>query len=368
MTRKAQASHEIALFTGFPGFLGARLLPRLLELRPGSTFKCLVQEKFVGLAKRQIEEIEATHAHTRGRIGLVLGDITCERLGIELAEAKVLQRQITSAYHLAAIYDLAVKRDVGLKINVEGTRRVLEFLAECKSFERLHYVSTAYVSGTAVGVYRETDLDVGQSFKNYYEETKFLAEVEVVRVGLPTTIYRPGIVVGDSRTGETAKFDGPYFGLRAMTRLPSPGLFMKIGSGQSTINLTPVDYAIEALAQLARVKGAEGRTYHLTSPQPPTVVEVMELFARALGKSFIYVPVPLALAKLSFAPGPVQKLFGMPAQSVDYFDHPVDYDCSQARAALEPLGVVCPPFRSYVQRLVSFYLEKQGSVRREAMV
>ncbi len=368
MTRKAHASHEVALFTGFPGFIGAKLLPRLLELSPGATFKCLVQEKFVGLAKRQLEQIEATHAHTRGRISLVLGDITRERLGIDAAEAKVLQRQITGGYHLAAVYDLAVKRDVGMKINVEGTRRVLEFLAECKTFERLHYVSTAYVSGTAVGVYRETDLDVGQSFKNYYEETKFLAEVEVVRVGLPYSVYRPGIVVGDSRTGETAKFDGPYFALRAMTRLPSPGVFMKVGSGKRTINLVPVDFVVEALAQLAQARNGDGRTYHLTNPAPPTVFEVGELFARALGKSFVYMPVPLALAKLGLAPGPVQKLFGMPAQTVDYFDHPVEYDCSQATRDLSKAGVTCPPFQSYVQRLVAYYLEKQGSVRREAMV
>lgn len=366
MARKQAPTHEVALFTGFPGFIGARLLPRLLELSPGSTFKCLVQEKFLGLAKRQIEEIEATHAHTRGRIGIVLGDITKSRLGIDPAEAKVLQRQLGSAYHLAAVYDLAVRRDVGVKINVEGTRNVLEFLAECRSFQRLHYVSTAYVSGTAVGLYRETDLDVGQSFKNYYEETKFLAEVEVVKVGLPYTIYRPGIVVGDSHTGQTAKFDGPYFALRAMLRLPSPGVFMRVGSGNNTINLVPVDFVVEALAQLAQA-GGEGKTYHLTNPQPPTVFEVEELFARALGKSFVYMPVPLALAKLLFAPGPVQKLFGMPVQSIDYFDHPVTYDSTLATRDLQKLGVRCPRFQAYAQRLVAFYLEKQGSVRREAM-
>lgn len=366
MARKQAPAHEIALFTGFPGFIGARLLPRLLELSPGSTFKCLVQEKFLGMAKRQIEEIEATHAHTRGRIGIVLGDITQERLGIDPAEAKVLQRQLTTAYHLAAVYDLAVKRDLGMKINVEGTRHVLEFLAEARAFERLHYVSTAYVSGTAVGLYRETDLDVGQSFKNYYEETKFLAEVEVAKVGLPFTVYRPGIVVGDSHTGETAKFDGPYFALRAMSRLPSPGMFLRVGSGHNTINLVPVDFVVEALAQLAQVD-SEGKTYHLTNPNPPTVFEVEELFARALGKSFVYVPVPLALAKLFFAPGPVQKVFGMPAQAVDYFDHPVTYDASLATRDLQKAGVRCPRFQNFAQRLVAFYLEKQGSVRREAM-
>ena len=110
---------------------------------------------------------------------------------------------------------------MGRRINVEGTKNVLEFLEEAPHFERLHYVSTAYVSGTARGVFRETDLDVGQGFKNHYEETKFQAEVEVARSRVPCTIYRPGVVVGDSKTGETAKFDGPYFVLRAMDRLPA---------------------------------------------------------------------------------------------------------------------------------------------------
>ena len=115
---------------------------------------------------------------------------------------------MTGCFHLAAVYDLAVARDVGMRINVEGTKNVLEFLAGASGLKRLDYVSTAYVSGTAVGTYRETDLDVGQSFKNHYEETKFLAEVAVKESGLPAAIYRPGIVVGrlaDGGDGEVRR-------------------------------------------------------------------------------------------------------------------------------------------------------------------
>ncbi len=367
MAKKAAPS-QVVLFTGFPGFIGARLLPRLLELQPGASYKCLVQEKFLAQAQAAIEHIEATHKHTHGRISTVAGDITSERLGLSAAEAKALQRELTGAHHLAAVYDLAVRRDVGMRINVEGTRNVLEFLKGARHFERLHYVSTAYVSGTAVGVYRESDLDVGQSFKNFYEETKFLAEVEVVKSGLPAAIYRPGIVVGDSRTGETAKFDGPYFALRAMSRLPSPGAFMKVGSGRNPVNVVPVDFVMEALAQLSSRPASENNTYHLTGPEAPTAFEIEELFARSLGKSFVYVPVPLALARLFFTPGPMQKVFGMPVQSVDYFDHPCRYDCSLATAELARLGVHCPRFADYAQRLVAFYREKQHQIRRSAMI
>jgi len=367
MAKKATSS-QVVLFTGFPGFIGARLLPRLLELQPEASYRCIVQEKFLGQAKAAIEQIEDAHAHTRGRIGTVVGDITSERLGLSASDAKALQKELTGAHHLAAVYDLAVKREIGLRINVQGTRNVLEFLQGARRFERLHYVSTAYVSGTAVGVYRETDLDVGQSFKNFYEETKFLAEVEVVKSGVPASIYRPGIVVGDSRTGETAKFDGPYFALRAMSRLPSPGAFMKVGSGRNRVNVVPVDFVMEALAQLSSKPSSENKTYHLTDPDAPTAFEIEEVFARALGKSFVYVPVPLVLARLFFTPGPMQKVFGMPVQSVDYFDHPCRYDCSLATAELERLGVRCPRFLDYAQRLVAFYREKQDQVRRSAMI
>jgi thioester reductase-like protein len=358
----------VILFTGFPGFIGARLLPRLLELLPGSRFRCLVQERFLDAARKSIAQIEKSHAHTKGRIGTIVGDITSERLGLSSSDAKALQKQLGAAYHLAAVYDLAVAHDVGMRINVKGTQNVLAFLAGAKHLERLHYVSTAYVSGTAVGVYKETDLDVGQRFKNYYEETKFLAEVEVAKSGLPVTTYRPGIVVGDSKTGETAKFDGPYFALAAMWRLPSPGVFIKVGSGRNTINLVPVDFVMEALARLSAIPGSLGKTYHLTNPDPPAVFEVEETFAKALGKSFLYVPVPMVVAKAFFTPGPVQRFFGIPAQAVDYFDHPCRYDASQATQGLAPLGVSCPRFQDYAQRLVAFYRSKRDEVRRGAMI
>jgi thioester reductase-like protein len=356
------------LFTGFPGFIGARLLPRLLELQPETRFECLVQERFLGLARDQIATIEAAHPHARGRLGTVLGDITAVGLGLSGEDAKALQRDVVAAWHLAAVYDLAVSREVGQRVNVQGTRNVLAFLAQCRAFERLHYVSTAYVSGRATPTYRETDLDVGQSFKNHYEETKFLAEVEVVYSGLPATTYRPAIVVGDSRTGETGKFDGPYFILNAMERLPSPGVFMRIGSGRQPANLVPVDFVVEALAQLGSSDRSRGKTYHLTDPDPLTVVEVGRLLAQALGKSFAFAPVPGFVAKGLFTPKVVQRFFGVPVEVLDYFEHDCRYDTTQASQDLGALGVACPRLPDYVSRLVDFYRAHRGDVRRTAMI
>ena len=356
------------LFTGFPGFIGARLLPRLLQLSPEWRFRCLVQDRFRAQAEAELSAIERAYPAARGRLGVVVGDITRENLGLGASEARALAATTVGAFHLAAVYDLAVSREVAYRINVEGTRYVLRFLQDAPRLDRLHYVSTAYVSGRATGVFRETDLDVGQSFKNHYEETKFLAEVDVVRSELPASIYRPGIVVGDSKTGETAKFDGPYFVLAAMERLPSPGVFPRIGSGANRVDLAPVDYVVEALARLATTRASRGRTYHLTDPAPPTTLEVARLFAAALGKRFAYVPVPPPVATAAFTPGVVQRFFGMPVQSLEYFHHECRHDTSNALHDLEPMGVRCPPFASYVDRLVAFYRARKAEVRRGAMI
>jgi thioester reductase-like protein len=370
-TRKAPSSgvhaESTILFTGFPGFIGARLIPRLLELRPGARFACLVQEKFLDAAHESVRALAATHPRTKGRLDLVIGDITAPGLGMGESAARKLRKELTGAFHLAAVYDLAVARDVALRINVEGTRNVLEFLGEAPRLSRLDYVSTAYVSGTAVGTYRETDLDVGQAFKNHYEETKFLAELAVVESGLPHTIYRPGIVVGDSGTGETAKFDGPYFALHAMDLLPSPGLFIRIGDGAAEVNLVPVDFVLEAIARLSSWEGARGKTYHLTDPSPQTALGIAELLAKSIGKSFVFVPVPLPVAKLALALPKVGEWLGMPSQTLDYFDHPVHYDAARATADLARFGVACPPIAGYVQRLVAFWRKKKAEITRGAM-
>jgi thioester reductase-like protein len=366
MKNDEQAS--TVLFTGFPGFIGMRLLPRVLELQPGWRVECLVQEKFVDAAGAAVATLEARHPKARGRVGLVTGDITVQGLGIEPRRARELRQSLVQAWHLAAVYDLAVARDVGRRVNVEGTKNVLDFVARAKRFERLQYVSTAYVSGTARGTFRETDLDVAQGFKNHYEETKFQAEVEVVRSKVPCTVYRPGVVVGDSKTGETAKFDGPYFVLRMMERMPSPGVFFRIGLGFGTVNVVPVDFVVESMAALSASPGSLGKTYHLCDPRPHSPVELAEMFAAAIGKTFAFVPVPMAVAKAFFAPKPVQRFFGMPAQALDYFDDPVRHDTAQATKDLGELGIECPRLADYLPRLVSFYLAHREAVRSEAMV
>ena len=145
------AGGPAVLFTGFPGFIGVRLLPRLMELSPSLRFVCLVQPRFAEAARASLEEIERARRDLAGRTRLLEGDITHAALGLEAGAAQALRATLVGAHHLAAVYDLAVARDLALKVNVEGTRNVVRFLAECPRLEGFHYVSTCYVSGTATG-------------------------------------------------------------------------------------------------------------------------------------------------------------------------------------------------------------------------
>jgi thioester reductase-like protein len=361
-------SEGLLLFTGFPGFLGARLLPQLLGAVPEWRAACLVQPRFAEAARHELTRLSATAPWLPDRVELVAGDLTSPGLGLGARTAARLRGELVAAFHLAAVYDLAVERELAHRVNVAGTRHLLALLEEAPRFERLHHVSTAYVSGLARGRFGEADLDVGQGFKNHYEESKFLSEVAVVESGVPASIYRPGVVVGDSQTGETAKFDGPYFVMQAMERLPSPGFFLRVGSGKGPANLVPSDYVIQAMARLAATASGPRATWHLTDPDPPTVHQTARLIATALGRRFVYLPVPLGMARLLLSPRPVQRWLGLPVQALDYFDPPCRYDASRSVEALAALGLRCPRFADYVSRLVRFYREQRHAVRRTAMV
>jgi thioester reductase-like protein len=347
----------IIFFTGFPGFLGVELLPRVLTRAGEATAICLVQAKYAELARQRVAELEARVPATRGRIRLVEGDITRPGLGLE--DVAGLQRDTVELFHLAALYDLSVGRDIAMRINVEGTRHVLDFAAGCPGLRRLQYVSTCYVSGRFSGIFLEEELEKGQSFNNFYEETKYLAEVEVrrrMKEGLPTTIYRPAIVVGDSRTGATQKYDGPYFALQWLLRQRRLAVMPVVGKPSKTVlNVVPRDFVVGAIAWLSALPRSLGKTYHLADPEPLTVDEMLDELAHAAGRRLVRVPLPLGLAKwsLDHLPG-VYALLRIPSSAVDYFVHPTRYDTRQASEDLRGSGLHVPPFPEYVQALADF--------------
>ena len=348
--------------TGIPGFLGTRLLGRLARKHPGEHFALLIQPKFRAKAEQVLRDLALD-----GRAECFEGDITAPGLGLGAAAHQRLAGAVTRAYHLAAVYDLSIPEAVGRTVNVEGTRHVLDFLEDCERLEIFGYVSTAYVSGKRTGAIREDELRHAEGFKNHYEKTKYAAEVLVQerRHAIPTVIHRPGIVVGDTQSGATEKFDGPYFMLKVLRRLPPVTLMTKVGAGDKPVNVVPVDYVTEAMAALTEPKHA-GATFHLTAPDPLTAHEMLSLFLRLMGKRAVFVPVPALVAR-TLVQTPLGLLLGLTPQLVDYFYFPAYYDRRRAQAALAEHGIRCPRLAEYAPQMVGFLKQHERDVRDEAM-
>src|SRR5919106_2440711 len=314
------------LLTGYPGFIGRRLADRLAE--GGARVTALVEPRMAAAAR----EVSG------GRVQIVEGDISRRRLGLSDEDWERLVAEVRHVFHLAAVYDLSVPLELAQRVNVDGTGNVLDLCLACERLERLNYVSTAYVAGTRRGVVYEHELALGQEFKNHYESTKFQAEVwvrqELDRV--PTTIYRPAIVVGDSRTGETQKFDGPYFMLRVIAlceRLGAP--IPQFGRSNAPFNVVPVDFVLDAMLAGASEPAAVGQTFHLVDPEPVTAVELLGILSEAYaGRGPSYRLAPRLVATALRVPA-VRKVLGGAA------------------------GLRVPRFEEYAQTLVRFFREHQ---------
>jgi thioester reductase-like protein len=335
------------LLTGYPGFLAGRLVPRLLEQDPGARIVALVEPRMV----------ERARSIAPNRVEIVPGDITDPKLALDDATYDRLAEEVTAVFHLAAIYDLAVGLELAERVNVEGTQHVVDFCRACKNLERHHYISTAYVAGLRTGTVYEEDLAAGQAFKNHYESTKFAAEV-IVRASMdevPTTIYRPAIVVGDSQTGETQKFDGPYYILRSLGAPLGP-IRLQIGRGDAPFNVVPVDFVVDAIAAGARDPEAVGHTLHLVDPEPVTAHEVVRLLSKEYTGKEPNLRLPPGLVIWALGIKPIRRFFGnVPRESIIYLNHPVTFDTSQAEEVLGRNGLRCPRFHEYVGAMVRFY-------------
>jgi thioester reductase-like protein len=348
----------LVLFTGFPGFIGKRLVRRLLADDPELRVAAIVESSMADKARSAAGEIEGGD-----RIDVLEGDIGERGLGLGDEDLERLKAETTVAYHLAAIYNLAVPLRVAQRVNVDGTGNVLELCAACEKLERLNYVSTAYVAGERHGVVYEHELAFGQGFKNHYESTKFQAELWVREMmdRVPTTIYRPAIVVGDSRTGETQKFDGPYYMLRTIAvsahrHMPIP----QFGSSDAPFNVVPVDFVVDALAAVAADPAAVGETLHLVDPEPVSALELMRLLSREYaGKEPSY-KLPSKAVELSLRTKTVRKAFsGAPPESIVYLNHPVRFDTRSASDLLGRHGLRCPRFEEYLGPIVHFFKEHE---------
>lgn len=347
-----------ALITGFPGFIARRLVRKLLGADPDLKVTALVEARMLDAARSAAAEIGAD------RIELLVGDIGERRLGLSDADHDRLTGSVTDVHHLAAVYDLAVPQALAERVNIEGTGNVLEFCLACDALRQLHYVSTAYVAGVRKGVVYEHELVLGQSHKNHYESTKFQAEVWVRSLmdRIPTTIYRPAIVVGDSQTGETQKFDGPYYILRTISRQIATGLpIPQFGRASAPFNVVPVDFVVDAIAAVSRDPDSVGQTLHLVDPEPLSARELTTLLSREYAGRDPQVRLPATLVAESLRLKVVRDMFeGAPRESIRYLNHPVRFDTRVADAVLGRLGLRCPRFDEYAPNIVRFFREHEA--------
>jgi thioester reductase-like protein len=362
---------QTLFFTGFPGFLGSELIQALLPKLTDAKALCLVQSKYKAQAEQARAALVQKNPLLQNRIEFIEGDITRPNLGIR--DPAFDRNSITQFFHLAAVYDLSVKKKVAQKINVEGTVHTLQFAQSLPNLKRYQYVSTCYVSGRYAGTFHETDLEVGQTFNNYYEETKFLAELEVhkyMKQGLPATIYRPAVVVGNSETGETQKFDGPYFVIQWLLRQPKGfALLPTIGNPDlHSLNVVPSDFVVRAMTYLSQQESSLGKTFNLADPKPLTIRELVKNLGEATERHVISLPLTLGLAKITLRiiPGLVS-FMRIPISTLNYFVHPTHYGTSLTQKALAEGGIQIPEFKNYSQKLVNF-MKNHPSIRSQAMI
>jgi len=345
---------ETIFLTGFPGFIAEKLVRRLAKT--DTQFFLLVQTQFLEKSMRDVEKISAETNTPLENFALIEGDIARENLGMSEKDLDAVRAETTDLFHLAAIYDLEVKREPAFLVNVEGTKNVNELAKSLPNLRRYNYISTCYVAGKREEKILENELKHTAGFRNFYEETKYLAEVEVenLKNDLPITIFRPSVVVGDSQTGETAKYDGIYSVIFYLKKLPSVLRLINVGNKSVRLNLVPVDFVVEGIAVLSKDESAIGKTIALADPNPLTTQEICDAISEAVtGKKSVFTP-PAKLIEFSLNLPFSPTISGLPHSGVPYFFLSQTYDTKTAEKLLSKHNISCPNFKDYVKNLIKF--------------
>ncbi len=345
------------LITGFPGFISRRLLDRLIVANPQTDFVLLVERRFEAKADSILETMRADHLDFSGNLSILVGDITLENLGLDKKAATNAFKTIQNVWHLAAIYDLAVEEEVAYRVNVSGTKNVLDFCENCKSFQQLNYVSTCFVAGQRIGRVYEDELDEGQAFNNNYESTKFWAEMEVQRRWdkIPSVIMRPSIVVGDAQSGETEKYDGLYYLFKFIKRAPRWAPFPQIGNDRSLVNIIPIDFALDAMLAITESDDATSKVFQVADPNPMQASEIVNFALKCLGREPARGNLPPKLIRAALKSDVVEDAVGIPEELVNYFTHEATFDTRNSDLLLKERGIACPHLTAYMQTLVDYY-------------
>ena len=352
--------------TGATGFIGSYLVSRLVAR--GSPIYALIRK---GSLERLGTLREAWGVDDKGVIA-VFGDLAKPNLGVAAADLRKLKGKVDHIFHLAAIYDLQASAEDQQAANVDGTRHAVEF-ASAVNAGCFHHVSSIAAAGLYEGVFREDMFEEAEELDHPYFRTKHDAEGVVRReCKRPFRIYRPGFVVGDSKTGRIDKIDGPYYFFKTIQKMREilPPWMPTIGIEGGRINIVPVDFVADALDYLAHKKGLDGQCFHLTDPEPHRVGEVLNIFAKAAhapqmtmrinAKMFGFIPAPLlyglgSLAPVKRAVRVILNDLGVPRDVFQFVNWPTRYDNREAAKALKGSGISVPDLETYAAKLWDYW-------------
>ena len=352
--------------TGATGFIGRYLVANLLKR--GKPVYALVRKSSV----KKLDALRESLGANEKTLIAVPGDLAKKHLGVSDADLKKLKGKVDHVFHLAAIYDLNASAEEQKVANVDGTRHAVEF-AEAVQAGCFHHVSSIAAAGLYDGVFREDMFDEAEDLDHAYFSTKHESEGVVrKRCKRPWRIYRPGFVVGHSKTGEIDKIDGPYYFFKTIQKMRDmlPPWMPTIGIEGGRINIVPVDFVADALDHLAHKKGLDGKCFHLTDPAPHRIGEVLNIFAKAAhapqmtlrvnAKMFGFIPAPVVYGLASLAP--VKRAIkvtlndlGIPRDVFQFVNWPTRYDNREAAKALKGSGIEVPPLENYAWRLWDYW-------------
>jgi len=357
--------------TGATGFIGRNLIELLLERTAAQeeTIFVLVREG----SKGRLSELRSRWGVDEDRVVGIVGDLSQPRLGVSDADVERLTGEVDHLFHLAAIYDMTADADSQQVANIEGTRHMVE-LAEAVEAGRVHMVSSIAAAGLYPGTWREDMFEEAEELDtDPYFRTKHDSE-GIVRneCSRPWRVYRPGIVVGHSETGEMDKVDGPYYFFKLIRRIRNavPQWMPMAGVEGRQINIVPVDFVVKAMDHIAHEPDLDGRAFSLTDPNPMTAGEVIDTFAQAAHAPQTTVRLPAAAtaalqpilsALLKAAPlgntaaDAVLADFGVPRSVLIYVNWPTKFDSRQTQTALAGSGISVPPLGAYAGKLWDYW-------------
>jgi NAD(P)-dependent dehydrogenase (short-subunit alcohol dehydrogenase family) len=354
--------------TGATGFIGKRLVKALLA-RKGTTVHFLVREG----SENKIGPLLEYWGVGKARAVPVPGDLTAKKLGVAPETIKALKGTINAVFHLAAVYDLKADADSQVQVNVDGTRNLVEF-AKAVDAGHLHHVSSIAATGLYEGVFREDMFDEAENLEHPYFMTKHESEKIVRKESkVPWTIYRPALVVGDSKTGEMDKIDGPYYFFKVIQRLRQilPPWFPSVGLEGGRINIVPVDFVVACIDHISHLRTSQaGKCYHLVDPMGYRVGDVLDIFSKAAhapkmnlfvnAALFGFIPKSVKKGMMALAPvrrirNAVMKDLGLPEDMFTFVNYPTRFDRRELDAALKGSGIECPNLHDYAWVLWDYW-------------